>query len=88
MIKACQPILRRYASKVIFTCPSHTEWGFVFATKIVINIFFNNKQKTVTADVRKKAVDGLKNDKERNKSIFISNIHSSYIHSVHYLRFI
>ena len=63
---ACQNVLKEYAPSFNFTCLLHNTWGFKFATKIIINIFFNNKQKATTSNVRKEAVEGFKK-RQRNK---------------------
>lgn len=53
-------ILEAFASKSDFCCPKHINWGMKFASKIIINTFFNNKQ-TVAADLaRKDSVIGFK----------------------------
>ena len=38
-------ILKRYGSFPHFSCNIHHDWSFDFASKIVVNIFFNNKKK-------------------------------------------
>ena len=38
-------ILKRCGSFPHFSCNMHHDWIFKFASKIVVNIFFNNKQK-------------------------------------------
>ena len=40
--------------------------GFKFASKIIINVFFNNKQKIINATVRKDAVISFKS-RQREK---------------------
>ena len=37
--------LKRYGSFTHFPCNMHHDWSFKFASKVVVNIFFNNKQK-------------------------------------------
>ena len=49
-------ILDTFSPKIGFTCDFHKDWGFRFATKIIINIFFNNKQKIAADAVRKDAI--------------------------------
>ena len=46
----------RHGPESDFNCANHLGWGFNFANKIIVIIFFNNKQKLV-----------LRNIKERNK---------------------
>ena len=46
-------------------CPNvymreHIEWGTKFATQIIVNIFYNNKQKLTAVSVRKEAVKTFK----------------------------
>ena len=38
----------------------HIEWGTKFATKIIVNIFYNNKRKLTAVSVRKEAVKPFK----------------------------
>ena len=53
-------ILDKFAPKLEVCCSKHANWGLKFASKIIINTFFNNKQ-TVAADmVRKDAVVDFK----------------------------
>ena len=54
--KAATYTLKRYGRVLNFTCETHRDWGFKFATKIFVNIFFNNKQKQAKDSVRKEAV--------------------------------
>ena len=42
--KVATYILKRYGSFPHFSCNMHHDWSFKFASKIVVNIFFNNKQ--------------------------------------------
>ena len=37
--------LKWYAPKTVFTCEEHIDWGRKFASRIVVNTFYNNKQK-------------------------------------------
>ena len=53
---ACQNILKEYVPNFNLTCPLHNTWGFKYTTKIIINIFFNNKQKATTSNVRREAL--------------------------------
>ena len=43
--KVATYILKRYGSFPHFSCNMHHDWSFKFASKIVVNTFFNNKQK-------------------------------------------
>ena len=36
-------VLRRFGPEFDFTCVNHLDWGFNFATKMIINTFFNNR---------------------------------------------
>ena len=38
-------VLKYYGPKCEFCCQYHLDWGVKFASKIVVNIYFNNKQK-------------------------------------------
>ena len=38
-------VMRQYEPESDFTCVNHLDLGFNFATNIIGNIFFNNKQK-------------------------------------------
>ena len=53
-------VLRRYGPLSDFTCVTSLDWVFNFAIKIVVNIFFNNKQKLLKDIVRKESVTGFK----------------------------
>ena len=53
-------ILDTFSPKTEFTCDIHKDWGFRFATKIIINIFFNNKQNIAADTVRKDAIVAFK----------------------------
>ena len=64
--KSTTCILRKYGPKCEFTCENHQEWGFTFATKIIINVFFNNKQKLEKGSVRKDTTIGFKK-RQRSK---------------------
>ena len=59
-------VLSKYFPTVCFICDLHKEWGFKFASKIIINVFFNNKQKIINATVRKDAVISFKS-RQREK---------------------
>ena len=37
-------VLRCYGPESDFISVNYLDWGFIFATKIAVNIFFNNKQ--------------------------------------------
>ena len=58
-------LLKKYAPKSIFACDQHSEEGFKFASRTVVNNFYNNKQKICRDDVRK---DAVKSFKERQRS--------------------
>ena len=58
--KVATYILKRYGSFPHFSCNMHHDWSFKFASKIVVNIFFNNKQKKSEDLVRKETVTGFK----------------------------
>ena len=58
--KVATYILKRYGSFPHFSCNMHHDWSFKFASKIVVNIVFNNKQKKDKNLVRKETVTGFK----------------------------
>ena len=53
-------VLKKYCVINNFTCIEHFDWGLKFASKIVVNIFYNNKQKMDTDAVRKSDLDAFK----------------------------
>ena len=53
-------LLKKYAKKSIFACDQHSEEEFKFASRTVVNIFYNNKQKIFRDDVRKDPVKSFK----------------------------
>ena len=53
-------VLSRFCHKDSFTCDAHAEWGFQFASRIIVNVFFNNKKKLVNADNRRNNVKDFK----------------------------
>jgi len=60
---AANSILLRYLLKhVNFTCPNqdHLEWGRRWAIKVITNVFFNNKRKHSTDNVREDQVAAFK----------------------------
>ena len=44
LAKVATYILKRYGFFSHFSCNMHHDWSLKFASKIVVNIFFNNKQ--------------------------------------------
>ena len=58
--KGANYILSIFSPKIAFTCDRHSEWGFRFSSKIIINVFYNNKQKFAGNAVRKDAVVDFK----------------------------
>ena len=54
---------RKYSEPVRFTCEAHVEWGMKFSSKIITNIFYNNKQNKATDTVRMDVVSGFKSRK-------------------------
>ena len=46
-------VLKYYGSKCELCCQYHLDWGVKFASKIVVNVYFNNKQKQAKDCVRK-----------------------------------
>ena len=69
ILQQCPNIPRRIGAKVIlarlcnnasFSCDAHSTWGSKLVQNVVINIFFNNKQKIVTSSIRNEAVKTFK----------------------------
>lgn len=59
-------ILNHYGPSCTFCCQLHCEWGVKFASKVVVNIYFNNKQKQAQDAVRKEMVSEFKT-RQRSK---------------------
>ena len=55
-----QFILRYHYANVLFTCDYHIARGGQIEQKIIINIYFNNKQKITNNSIRKNAVVAFK----------------------------
>lgn len=66
---AAEYVLKTYASNEIFTCEKHTESGRRFAAKIIVNIFFNNKQKLAADSVRESEVKAFKTRQRLKKKV-------------------
>ena len=60
-------VLSKFCHHGKFTCCVHEGWGYKFASKTIVNVFFNNKKKLSNAAVRKDAVKKFKGRK-RSKS--------------------
>ena len=50
-------VLGIYSPKYSFTCEKQIEKGLIFSIKIVVNIFYNNKQKISSDELRKNIVE-------------------------------
>ena len=59
-LTAAEYVLRKYSQPVRFTCEARVEWAMKLASKIITNIFYNNKQKIATDTVRMDVVSGFK----------------------------
>ena len=53
-------ILKYYDPKCTFCCQYHLDWGVKFASRIVVNVYFSNKQKQVKDCVHKELVESFK----------------------------
>ena len=53
-------------AEVGFTCENHQNWGKKFSTRIIVNVFYNNKQKLDNSSVRKDQVCSFK-QRQRKK---------------------
>ena len=58
--EAGEYVIKNYCANDLFTCYEHLEWGIKFASKIIVNVFYNNKQKLDTDLVRKSDVKAFK----------------------------
>ena len=58
-------------TKIAFTCDRHSEWGFRFSLKIIIKVFYNNKQKFAADAARKEAVVDFKKWQRKNNICFM-----------------
>ena len=73
---AAEYVLMKYSEAVRFTCEAHVEWGMKFSSRIITNIFYNNKQQIATDTVRMDVVPGFKS-RQRFKC-FIVESRSNY----------
>ena len=64
--KVASYTLKSYGSFPHFSCNMYHDWSFKFASKVVVNTFFNKKQKKSKDLVRKKTVAGFKK-RQRSK---------------------
>ena len=58
-------VLKYYGPKCEFCCQYHLDWGGKFASKIVVNVYFNNKQKQAKDCVCKDSVERFKTCQRR-----------------------
>ena len=58
-------VLKYYGPKCEFCWQYHLDWGVKFSSKIVVNVYFNNKQKQAKECVRKDLVDSVKTRQRR-----------------------
>ena len=56
-------------AEVGFTCESHQNWGKKFSTRIIVNVFYNNKQKLDKSSVRKDQVCSFKTKTTKERVI-------------------
>ena len=59
-------VLEYYGPKCELCCQYHLDWGVKFASKIVVNVYFNNKQKQAKDCVCKDSVESFKT-RQRSK---------------------
>ena len=64
---AAEFILKEFSTHFDFTRPEHVEWGEKFTNKIVVNIFYNNKQKRDSDKVRKSDIVAFKKRQRKKK---------------------
>ena len=53
-------VLKYYGPKCEFCCQYNLDWGVKFASKIVVNVYFNNKLKQAKDCARKDSVESFK----------------------------
>ena len=58
-------VLKYCGPKCEFCCQYHIDWGGKFASKIVVNLYFNNKQKQAKDCVRIDSVESFKTRQRR-----------------------
>ena len=58
-------ILDLFAPKPVICCSRHAQWGLRFASKIIINSFYNNKETVAADSVRKDGVAAFKKNKRK-----------------------
>ena len=58
-------ILKYNGPKCEFCCQYHLDWGVKFASKIVVNVYFNNKQKQAKDCVCKDSVESFETRQRR-----------------------
>ena len=59
-------VLKYYGPKCEFCCQYHLDWGVKFASKIVVNVYFSNKQKQAKHCVCKDSMESFKS-RQRSK---------------------
>ena len=64
---AAQTVLKSHCRNVAFICDKHVEWELHTCSKIVVNIYYDNKQVIANDQVRKDVVTGFKK-RQRSKS--------------------
>ena len=51
-MEALQCFLNKYLPNYVFCCPQNVDWRYNFESKIIINIYYNKKQKDITDSAR------------------------------------
>ena len=62
-------VLNNYNNNVNFSCETHRENARKIASRAVVNVFFNNKRKEKSAQVRKQAVGSFKTRQRKKKAM-------------------
>lgn len=60
-------MLQTFCNNISFTCESHADWGGVLSRRIIVNVFYNNKQKLQNDEVRKDALKAFKKRQREKK---------------------
>ena len=58
-------VLKYHSPKCEFCCQYHLDWGIKFASKIVVNVYFSDKQKQAKDCLRKDSVESFKTRQRR-----------------------
>ena len=63
---AARYVLRHFGSNIVFACQDHLDFAVNLVSKIIVNVYFNNKQKLVNDTIRKEQLAEFKK-RQRSK---------------------